>query len=42
MNLGEMNREQLMYFLEVAQPDMHELEKLNSEILYYFLHLLTF
>lgn len=33
MNLGEMNREQLMYFLEVAQPDMHELEKLNSEML---------
>lgn len=32
MNLSEMNREQLMQFLTIAQPDMYELEKLNSEL----------
>lgn len=33
MNLGEMNREQLMYFFSVAQPDMQKLEQLNNEML---------
>ncbi len=30
MGLGEMNRQELMQFLEIAQPDMQKLVKLNN------------